>query len=248
MWQAWERFSSIQSNAVFSPPSFDDIEGSGEPVPLHISCLKLVETMTASLKRLELWDLFCRVEMPFVFVVAGMEFNGVHVSRDVLMLHREHLESRMRAIEREAARIAGRAILLNSPLQLRELLYDELKIDSLAETKGKIRLTPGQAKSTDEATLTLLSDFHPLPALVLEYRKITKLLSTYMVGLADFLRPDGRVHSDWQQTGLITVFLNSFKYFVFNFQGPRVVGWPRRAPVCRTCRVVTFSLCWSDPV
>src|SRR5262249_49131124 len=112
-------------------------------------------------------------------------------------------EGDLHSLQKEIDKIAGAPLNVNSPKQLGELLYDKLGLPVLHKTaKG--------GRSTDEESLRALSEQHPLPAKILDFREISKLKSTYVDALLDKLhRDDGRVHTRFEQTGSETGRLSS---------------------------------------
>ena len=149
-----------------------------------------IETILASKVRTEgLWTLYAELERPLIAVLAGMEAAGVKVDVERLkQLSREFAE-RIATIETEAFRLAGRTFNINSGPQLRQVLFDELKLPSLQKT-------PGGEQSTAQDVLEELALKHPFPALLLQHRQLSKLKSTYLDALPELVHPgDGRIHA-----------------------------------------------------
>ncbi len=143
------------------------------------------------------------IEMPLVPVLARMEATGVLV--DVAELRRQSadLSQRMLAAQQRAHEIAGRAFNLDSPKQLGQLLFEELKLPALVKT-------PTGAPSTNEEALEAIADQHELPRLVLDYRGLAKLRNTYTDKLPEMVNPGtGRVHTSYHQAGAATGRLSS---------------------------------------
>lgn len=143
------------------------------------------------------------IEMPLVPVLERMEAAGVLV--DVAELRRQSadLSQRMLAAQQRAHEIAGRAFNLDSPKQLGQLLFDELKLPALVKT-------PTGAPSTNEEALEAIADQHELPRLILDYRGLAKLRNTYTDKLPEMVNPDtGRVHTSYHQAGAATGRLSS---------------------------------------
>lgn len=143
------------------------------------------------------------IEMPLVPVLTRVEENGVLV--DVAELRRQSatLSRRMLEVQQHATGLAGRSFNLESPKQLAALLFDELKLPALVKT-------PGGAPSTNEEALEAISDQHELPRLILEYRGLAKLRSTYTDKLPEMVNPaTGRVHTNYHQAGAATGRLSS---------------------------------------
>ncbi len=143
------------------------------------------------------------IEMPLVPVLARVEANGVLVDVDELRRQSAALGRRMLAAQQQATELAGRSFNLDSPKQLGVLLFDELKLPALVKT-------PGGAPSTNEEALEAIADQHELPRVILEYRGLAKLRSTYTDKLPEMVNPDtGRVHTSYHQAGAATGRLSS---------------------------------------
>ncbi|MDN5782809.1 MAG: DNA polymerase I, partial [Luteimonas sp.] len=138
------------------------------------------------------------IEMPLVPVLARVEANGVMV--DVAELRRQSadLSKRMLAAQQRATEMAGRTFNLDSPKQLQALLFDELKLPAVLKT-------PKGQPSTNEEALEAIADQHELPRVILDYRALAKLRSTYTDKLPEMVNPDtGRVHTSYHQAGAAT--------------------------------------------
>ena len=143
------------------------------------------------------------IEMPLVPVLARIEANGVMIDADELRRQSADLSRRMLAAQQKATELAGRSFNLDSPKQLGALLFDELKLPALVKT-------PGGAPSTNEEALEAIADQHELPRVILEYRGLAKLRSTYTDKLPEMVNPDtGRVHTSYHQAGAATGRLSS---------------------------------------
>jgi DNA polymerase-1 len=138
------------------------------------------------------------IEMPLVPVLERIEANGVLVDATELRRQSMDLGKRMHAAQLNAYEIAGRPFNLDSPKQLQAILFDELKLDAAVKT-------PGGQPSTNEEALEAIAEMHPLPRLILEYRGLAKLRSTYTEKLPDAINPaTGRVHTSYHQAGAAT--------------------------------------------
>ena len=143
------------------------------------------------------------IEMPLVPVLARVEANGVLVDADELRRQSAELGRRMLAAQQKATELAGRGFNLDSPRQLGALLFEEMKLPALVKT-------PGGAPSTNEEALEAIADQHELPRVILEYRGLAKLRSTYTDKLPEMVNPDtGRVHTSYHQAGAATGRLSS---------------------------------------
>jgi len=148
--------------------------------------------------------LFRDVEIPLTLVLAAMERRGVRVDRELLTALGNEFREALARLEAEIYELAGGEFKINSTPQLREVLFDRLKISTRGIRKGKT------GYSTDVDVLTRLADVHPLPAKILEHRGIAKLLSTYVDPLVALIHPEtGRVHTCFNQTVAATGRLSS---------------------------------------
>ena len=143
------------------------------------------------------------IEMPLVQVLARIEANGVQVDADELRRQSADLSRRMLAAQQRATELAGRTFNLDSPKQLQALLFDELKLPAVVKT-------PKGQPSTNEEALEAIADQHELPRVILEYRGLAKLRSTYTDKLPEMINPvTGRVHTSYHQAGAATGRLSS---------------------------------------
>jgi DNA polymerase-1 len=147
--------------------------------------------------------LYRDIEMPLVPVLARIERNGAFVSRQTLADHSHELAQRLDALEAQAHELAGQPFNLGSPKQLGEILFEKLELPV-------IKKTPKGAPSTAEEVLQELAVDYPLPALLMEYRSLSKLKSTYTDKLPDMIDPTtGRVHTSYHQAVTATGRLSS---------------------------------------
>ena len=150
-----------------------------------------------------LLSVYREIEMPLVPVLARVEENGVLIDTTELRRQSADLARRMLAAQQKATDLAGRSFNLDSPKQLGALLFDELKLPALVKT-------PGGAPSTNEEALEAIADQHELPRVILEYRGLAKLRSTYTDKLPEMVNPaTGRVHTSYHQAGAATGRLSS---------------------------------------
>jgi DNA polymerase-1 len=151
----------------------------------------------------KLKSVYADIEMPLVPVLARMEQRGVLVDTGALKRQSGELAKRMHEITEEAYAIAGRPFSLDSPKQLQAILFDELKLPA-------VQKTPSGQPSTNEEALEAIANDHALPRMILEYRGLAKLRSTYTEKLADNVNPrTGRVHTNYNQATAATGRLSS---------------------------------------
>ena len=150
-----------------------------------------------------LQSVYRNIEMPLVPVLASIEANGVMIDSEELRWQSADLSKRMLAAQQKATELAGRSFNLDSPKQLQALLFDELKLPAVLKT-------PTGQPSTNEEALEAIADQHELPRVILEYRGLAKLRSTYTDKLPEMVNPQtGRVHTSYHQAGAATGRLSS---------------------------------------
>ena len=167
-------------------------------------------------------DLYLGIEMPLVPVLAKIEQHGVLIDADMLFTQGHELEERMREVEAEAHKEAGGEFNVSSPKQLQEILFEKQGLPVK-------RKTPTGQPSTAEDVLAELADEYPLPRLILEYRGLAKLKSTYTDKLPTMINPrTGRVHTSYHQAVAATGRLSS--------SDPNLQNIPIRTPEGRRIR------------
>src|SRR5690606_26815366 len=166
--------------------------------------LRLHHVLSARLQaEPQLQAVYSDIEMPLVQVLERIEANGVLVDMDELRRQGADLSRRMLEAQERATALAGRSFNLDSPKQLCALLFDELKLPALVKT-------PKGQPSTNEEALEAIADLHELPRIILEYRGLAKLRSTYTDKLPEMVNPEtGRVHTSYHQGGAATGRLSS---------------------------------------
>ena len=146
---------------------------------------------------------YSKIEMPTSHVLLAIERNGVLIDSALLEKQSAELGVKMLALEAKAFEEAGQPFNLSSPKQLGEILFDKKGIKPLKKT-------PGGAPSTDEETLAKLAEDHPLPKIILDYRSVAKLKSTYTDKLPRMVNPKTRrVHTNYGQAIAVTGRLSS---------------------------------------
>ncbi|HEU4587650.1 MAG TPA: DNA polymerase I [Gemmatimonadales bacterium] len=165
--------------------------------------LALHDFFAPQLRDLGLEPLLRQVEMPLVSVLVDMEWTGIAIDRELFTRLASELGSELTRLEQEIARVAGMTLNLNSPKQLAAVLFEKLQLPVLKRTKT--------GPSTDADVLDQLAAMgHELPRLILEYRELQKLKSTYVDALPAEVNPaTGRIHTSFNQTGAATGRLSS---------------------------------------
>jgi DNA polymerase-1 len=166
--------------------------------------------------------LFSDIEMPLLRVLARMQRTGVKIDADMLRTQSDELAKHMFDLEREAHVLAGQPFNLESPKQIQEVLYDKLGLPVLKKT-------PKGQPSTAEDVLQELALDYPLPRVILDYRGLSKLKSTYTDKLPEMINPEtGRVHTSYHQAVAATGRLSS--------SDPNLQNIPVRTPEGRRIR------------
>lgn len=154
---------------------------------------RLGEVLEARLRERELLELYQGIEFPLVEVLARMETVGVAIDAEALAALSTTLRARLAALTEEIYRLAGTEFNIGSPKQLAFVLFEKLQLPALKRTKTGF--------STDAEVLEQLAPQHEVVARILEYRELSKLLSTYVDVLPGLINPrTGRLHTTFNQT------------------------------------------------
>ena len=151
----------------------------------------------------DLWNLYNEVELPLVPILREMEAAGVRIDVSRLKEAEATLTEELKALEQRIYELAGESFNINSPRQVGELLFDKLKLDAKAK-KSKT----GQY-STSEEVLVAIKDRHEVVGAILDYRALSKLISTYISALPGYMAADGKIHTTYNQTVTATGRLSS---------------------------------------
>jgi len=174
-----------------------------------------------------LTDLFRNLEMPLIEVLADMELSGVDIDLELLdELSRDMEKQLIKIIEKIHKLAGGTEFNINSPKQLRQVLFDNLKLPVMKRTKS--------GPSTDEGVLEALSRDHEIARVLLEYRRVTKIKSTYVDAFPQLIDPKtGKVHASFNQTGTETGRLS--------VSNPNLQNLPIRTEIGRQVRRAVIS-------
>jgi len=202
-----------------------DFEGAGPDLDgaarRAIAVSRLVDPLSEQLEARGGSSLYREIELPLVRVLAKMEEAGIGADTAYLEELGESLRDRLATLERRIHQAAGEPFNINSTQQLRELLFDRLELPVLKKT-------PKGVPSTDASVLQKLSGEHPVVELLLQYRELEKLRSTYVDGLLPLVAADGRIHCVFNQTGAATGRISS--------ERPNMQNIPVRSEEGRTIR------------
>lgn len=183
---------------------------------------RIQSVVMQQLERLSMQKLYQEIELPCLFSLYEMEKNGIRVDGEALRLYGEKLRERIEMLTREIHAMAGETFNINSTKKLGEILFEKLGLKNGKKTKT--------GYSTSAEVLEKLKDAHPIIPLILEYRQLTKLNSTYAEGLAGYISPDGRIHGKFHQTVTVTGRISS--------ADPNLQNIPTRMPLGREIRKV----------
>ncbi len=173
-----------------------------------------------------LTKLFEEVEMPLLPILSKMEEAGVYLDIPYLQDLGQHFDKVLKNLESEIFRMSGQPFNLNSPAQLSVILFENLKLPIVKKTKTGF--------STDSSVLDALAPLHPVIPLILNYRQIAKLNSTYVRALPELVSPeDNRLHTTFNQIGAATGRLSSEKPNLQNIPLATPEGGSIRRAFCR---------------
>jgi DNA polymerase-1 len=181
---------------------------------------RLRDVLRAEIERWELERIYDEVELPLVAVLGRMEGRGIRVDVGLLRTIAEEFSTEARELEVEIQRVAGHDFKVNSPQQLQTVLFEELGLTAVKKIKS--------GYSTDAGSLEAIQHEHPIVPLILRYREIEKLRSTYGAPLIDAVGPDSRIHARFSQVVARTGRLSS--------DNPNLHNIPVRSPDGRRLR------------
>lgn len=207
-----------------SPVKADTLTGA-QAVGLIV---RLKPVLEQELQRRELSKLFSGTEMPLVEVLAAMELTGIKIDVKVLEGLSRDLEKRLIRLIEEIYALSGNQFNINSPKQLRDILFEKLQLPVVKRSKT--------GPSTDEEVLKKLASRHKLPQLLLEYRQLMKLKNTYIDTLPELIdKGTGRIHTSFNQAVTETGRLSSSQ--------PNLQNIPIKTDIGRNIRraVVAFD-------
>jgi len=188
--------------------------------------LRLIPLLREKMQRLNCTDIFSTIEMPLVPVLIKMEQEGISLDAEFFKRFSAEMGERLHLIEDEVYQAVGHTFNLNSTQQLSKVLFEDLKL----EPPDRNKRTASGHFSTSAAVLDELKGQHPVVDLLLEYRELSKLKSTYLDALPLQINPrDDRVHTSFNQTGSVTGRLAS--------SDPNLQNIPTRTELGRQVRL-----------
>ena len=200
----------LANNLGYNLPFYDKKENLTEEefIKRSINKAKFIyntkETLINQMINEEVIDLYNNIELPLSIVLAKMELEGIRVNRQVLLDMKEELNIKIDLISKDIYNYAGEEFNISSPKQLGSILFEKLNLPH--GKKGK-----SGNYSTDEQTLLKVGVQYPIIERILEYRTLTKLLSTYVDGILNTISTDGKIHTIYTQTLTRTGRLSSIE-------------------------------------
>ena len=169
-----------------------DEKGTACACYMGYTAFKAAPVLKERLRETGMEALFETIEMPLIYSLHHMEEAGIHVEQRELKAYGDRLKVQIERLEKEIYRQVGEEFNINSPKQLGEILFDKMKL------KGGKKTKTGYSTAAD--VLEKLAPDCPVVQMVLDYRQLTKLNSTYAEGLAAYIGADGRIHGKFNQT------------------------------------------------
>ena len=181
-------------------------EAARQEIQFMAACARnlfdLKEALLQNLEERQLQDLYFRLELPLVSVLAKMELQGVRVREDIWDKLAAEMDGSMALLEKEIMELAGEEFNLNSPRQLSLILFEKLNLPVIRRIKTGF--------STDARVLQELAAYHPIAAKIMAYRTVAKLKTTYLEGLRPLINPKtGKIHTTFNQAVTATGRLSS---------------------------------------
>ncbi|MFA5474395.1 MAG: DNA polymerase I [Acholeplasmataceae bacterium] len=212
-----EEFKRIAANFQYEDVQYDELiygKGAKKGLPepeiyeKHIvskakATFLLKEEILSVLDEQDQLSLLTDIELPLSYVLAEMEWQGILVDQEELKKQKYDLNARIQKLEADIIALAGEPFNVASPKQLGDILFTKLELPYGKKTKT--------GYSTNVDVLNKLIDKHPIIAKVLDYRQLTKLYSTYIIGLEQNIFPDGKIHTIYTQALTTTGRLSSLE-------------------------------------
>lgn len=151
-----------------------------------------IKPLSEKLQELNMMNLYREIEIPTMFALHDMEVRGIHVDSAALKEYGDQLVGRIEELQNSIYKEAGEEFNINSPKQLGVVLFEHMKLEGAKKTKS------GYSTSVD--VLEKIEHLYPIVPMILEYRQLTKLKSTYADGLANYIGDDQRIHGKFNQT------------------------------------------------
>ncbi|MGM9835048.1 MAG: DNA polymerase I [Bacilli bacterium] len=153
------------------------------------------------LKKEDMYELYTEIEHPLIEVLASMEYEGIICDKSILDEMQKEILNKILVVTKEIYELAGEEFNVSSPVQIGKILFDKLGLPH-----GKMY---ARGYKTDVKTLHKLKGMHPIIEKILEYRNLTKMNSTYLEGLSNYIHSDGKIHTIYKQNFTRTGRLSS---------------------------------------
>ncbi len=176
-------------------------ETINENVSKAVYVYRIFNVLSPKLKEGDFYKLYNEIELPLAGILADMEESGFLIDKEGIIAYGDILKDQADALAQRIYFLAGQEFNINSPKQLGEVLFEKLKLPSGKKTKT--------GYSTNAEILQKLASKHPIVSDILDYRQLTKLIGTYVVGLVKVADAAGRIHTSFKQTGTATGRLSS---------------------------------------
>jgi DNA polymerase-1 len=187
---------------VSSTPSLFETSSNDDTLVRDVALVaRLRDHLRAEIARWQLEFVYEQVELPLVAVLGRMEARGIRVDVDLLRTIAAEFTQEANSLDAQIQKVAGHEFKVNSPQQLQAVLFDELGLRAVKKIKSGF--------STDAQSLEAIADEHKIVGLILRYREVEKLRSTYGAPLIDAVAKDGRIHATFHQTVARTGRLSS---------------------------------------
>jgi len=196
------------------------------------------EFLLDEIKKKKLEYVFTEIEKPLIPIIKAMQDKGIMVDKEIL--HRLSIQSHkiLSALENKIWKLAGEEFNINSPKQMGEILFVKMGLTVKNQKK-----TAGGKVSTKESELEKMRDLHPIISLILEYRELQKMLSTYIDNIPGMIAEDGRLHAKFLQTGTTTGRMSSQDPNLQNIPNKSELGMEVRKAfkADKGCKLVAFD-------
>ena len=187
--------------ATNAPSLFEETSSDESLLQEALLIARLREHLAEEILKWELTLVYREIELPLVAVLGRMEARGIRVDVELLRTIAEEFTLEAASLDKEIQKVAGHEFKVNSPQQLQTVLFEELGLTAVKKIKTGF--------STDAASLEAIQDEHKIIPLILRFREVEKLRSTYGQPLIDAVGPDGRIHATFTQTVARTGRLSS---------------------------------------
>ena len=197
-YQIKDDLAVIMNKENISAPFYEEIIKDEEKLKIGttLKAKYIYETKEDLLRKIKLEnmeDLFLKIEMPLIKVLARMELNGIICNKEILKSLRLENEMKLNEIANKIYELTGETFNISSPKQLGEVLFEHLNLPyPQRKMQGKYH--------TDVNILEKLKDVHPVINYIISYRNLAKLTSTYLEGLDNYIEEDGKIHTIYKQT------------------------------------------------